>query len=62
LIISTLSPNFQSVFVTFSVNLFFQRLADQTTQPIIMLDGSNDAAWNKELPFGVSMLGKSVSG
>jgi len=40
------------VFIYVSIFFFFRSAAGQTAGPIFVVDGSNDAVWRKEVPFG----------
>jgi hypothetical protein len=41
-----------SILVFFFFTAFFDWATDQTAEPILMVDGSNDVFSHKEVPFG----------
>ena len=45
-----------------SIFFFFRSSTGQTAGPIFVFDGSNDAVWRKEVPFGGRIDQNSYSG
>ena len=49
-------------FHPFPSRFFLRTSTGRTPEPILMVDGSNDASWHKEVPFGYANNEKDIQG